>query len=44
MEDELKQYDLKMRESDNPERLPIDFSIEDEADNVCWIVQRKEPA
>lgn len=33
---ELEQYDLKIRESDSPERLPIDFSIEDSEDNVCW--------
>lgn len=37
MEEELKEYDLKIRESDSPDRLPIDFSIEDDQDNVCWV-------
>ena len=37
MEDKLKQYDLKIRQSDNPDREPIDFSIEDNNDNVCWV-------
>lgn len=35
--DELEQYDLKLRESDAPDRMKIDFSIEDEHDNVCWV-------
>lgn len=33
----LEDYDLIYRESDNPDRLPIDFSIEDGNDNVCWV-------
>lgn len=37
MEEELKKYDLKLRESDDSERDLIDFSIEDEEDNVAWI-------
>lgn len=37
IEKELDQYDLRLRESDNPERLPIDFSVEDDNDNVCWV-------
>lgn len=34
--DELKDYGLRLRESDNPERSFIDFSIEDDTDNVFW--------
>lgn len=37
MEDELKAYGLGLRESDNPERELIDFTIEDEEDNVAWV-------
>lgn len=36
-EQELKAYGLKFRESDDPNRCPIDFTIEDEEDNVAWI-------
>ena len=36
MEKELKEYGLTIRESDNPERQLIDFTIEDEEDNVAW--------
>ena len=35
--DKLKEYDLKIRWSDNPDASPIDFSIEDDQDNVCWV-------
>lgn len=28
---------MKVRESDNPDRMPIDFTIEDDTDNVCWV-------
>lgn len=35
--DKLKEYDLKIRWSDNPDASPIDFSIEDGQDNVCWV-------
>lgn len=28
---------MKIRESDNPDRKPIDFSVEDENDNVAWV-------
>lgn len=37
MLDELKDYGLSLRESDDPERDPVDFSIEDGEDNVAWI-------
>lgn len=37
MKDKLKEYGLKVRESDNPDREPIDFLIYDEDDNVCWV-------
>ena len=37
MEEELKKYGLKIRWSDNPDASPIDFSIEDDQDNVCWV-------
>ena len=33
----LKEFGLNIRESDNPERLPIDFAIEDEDDNIAWV-------
>lgn len=33
----LKEFGLNVRESDNPERLPIDFAIEDEDDNIAWV-------
>lgn len=36
-EDLLKELGLKVRESDNPERSPIDFTIEDGEDNVAWV-------
>lgn len=29
--------EYKVRESDNPDRQPIDFSIDDGKDNVCWV-------
>lgn len=35
-EQELKVYGLKIRESDDPTRCPIDFTIEDGKDNVAW--------
>ena len=35
--DELKDCGLSLRESDSPERLPIDFTIEDETDNVAYV-------
>lgn len=34
--DELKGYDLAIRESDDRDRRRIDFSIEDKHDNVAW--------
>lgn len=37
MEEQLKELGLNIRESDNPERLPIDFAIEDDQDNVAWV-------
>lgn len=36
-EDLLKELGFKVRESDNPERSPIDFTIEDGKDNVAWV-------
>lgn len=35
--EQLEGYGLNIRESDNPERLLIDFSVEDEVDNVAWV-------
>ena len=35
--DVLKEAGLRVRESDNPDRLAVDFSIEDENDNVAWV-------
>lgn len=37
MEKELKDFGLKIRESDSPNRFNIDFTIEDEEDNVAWV-------
>lgn len=37
MEKELSQYDLKVRYSEAEDKQPIDFSIEDNQDNVCWV-------
>lgn len=39
MEEKLKKYGLKVHwnESDNPDKEPIDFSIEDDEDNVAWV-------
>jgi len=37
MEKELEQYDLRARHSDAEDREPIDFTIEDDYDNVCWV-------
>lgn len=37
LEKELKQYDLKIRYSEAEDREPIDFAIEDNNDNVCWV-------
>lgn len=34
---------MKVIESDNPDRLPIDFTIEDDGDNVCWVWGTGEP-
>lgn len=36
-EEELRKYGLNVRESDNSEREPIDFTIEDKEDNVVWV-------
>lgn len=36
-EEKLKELGLTVRESDAPDRTPIDFSIEDGNDNVCWV-------
>lgn len=35
--DELEEHGLKIRWSDNPDASPIDFSIEDDEDNVAWV-------
>ena len=37
MGEELKKYGLKIRWSDNKNREPIDFSIEDDKDNIAWV-------
>lgn len=37
MEEELKELGLNMRWSDDPNRDPIDFTIDDGHDNVCWV-------
>lgn len=37
MEQLLKKYGLTIRESDSPDRKPVDFTIEDGNDNVCWV-------
>lgn len=37
LEQELKRYGLKLRHSDAPDALPIDFVIEDGTDNVAWV-------
>lgn len=37
MEEELKEYDLKVNWSEAEDREPIDFSISDGEDNVCWV-------
>lgn len=37
MEEKLKEYGLNLRWSDDKEREPIDFSVEDEHDNVAWV-------
>lgn len=34
---ELADMGLRVRESDSPDRLKIDFSIEDEHDNIAWV-------
>ncbi len=37
MEDKLKEYGLKLRENDDPDRYEVDFTIEDGEDNVAWV-------
>ena len=37
MENELKEYGLKVRHSEDSDREPIDFSIEDGEDNIAWV-------
>lgn len=37
MEEELKEYGFNVRWSDDPDREPIDFSIEDGEDNIAWV-------
>lgn len=37
VEEQLKDYGLIARESDSPERQLVDFSIENEEDNVAWV-------
>lgn len=41
--EELKDMGLSVRESDNPDREKIDFSIEDGQDNVAWVWGSGEP-
>lgn len=33
----LEEFGLSIKESDAPDRMPIDFSIEDAEDNVAWV-------
>lgn len=37
MLDKLKEYGLKLHESDDPDRYEVDFNIEDDEDNVAWV-------
>ena len=39
MEEELKKYGLQIEWniSDDPDKEPIDFSIEDKHDNIAWV-------
>lgn len=37
MLNELNDYDLTLRESDSPDREPVDFAIEDGDDNVAYV-------
>ena len=37
MLDKLKEYGLKLHESDDPDRYEVDFNIEDDEDNIAWI-------
>lgn len=39
MEKKLEKYGLKVRwnDSNDPDKEPIDFSVEDEHDNVAWV-------
>lgn len=37
LEQELRELGLKIYPSEAPDRLPIDFSIADSEDNVCWV-------
>lgn len=34
---ELEELELSIRESDAPDRKPVDFTIEDDVDNVAWV-------
>ena len=36
-EEELKNNELTVRYSDAPDRAPIDLSIEDGNDGICWV-------
>lgn len=35
--EQLKEYGLAIRESDDPDRYEVDFNIEDGEDNVAWV-------
>lgn len=35
--EQLKEYDLAIRESDDQDRYEVDFTIEDGEDNVAWV-------
>ena len=37
MQEQLKEYDLKILYSDDEDREPIDFTIADDEDNVAWV-------
>ena len=37
MQEQLKEYDLKVLYSDDEDHKPIDFTIADDEDNVAWV-------
>ena len=37
IDEQLAEFGLRMRQSDDPEREAIDFTVEDEEDNVAYV-------